>query len=245
MNTVRRAIIMAAGEGKRMRPLTNTIPKPLIKVNGTRMIDTIVNGLIENGITEIYVVIGHLKEHFFVWAENHPEVSLIENPYYDKCNNISSLYVAREHLGDCMILDGDQIICNPAILDPQFDLSGYNAVWSEKETSEWLMTVEDGIVSGCSRTGGSHGWQLFSVSRWNKEDSKKLKYHLESEFMNGNRNIYWDDIVMFCHFDEYTLGITEMNASDLIEIDDLHELASVDHDYQYLLNADENLNTGR
>ena len=53
---VKRAIIMAAGFGNRMYPLTLTTPKPLVKVNGVRMIDTVVDGLRSNGITEIYVV---------------------------------------------------------------------------------------------------------------------------------------------------------------------------------------------
>ena len=61
---VKRAIIMAAGIGKRMQPLTFETPKPLVKVNGVRMIDTVVDGLCTNGISEIYVVVGHLKEQF-------------------------------------------------------------------------------------------------------------------------------------------------------------------------------------
>ena len=47
---VKRAIIMAAGIGKRMQPLTFQTPKPLIEVNGKRMIDTIIDALLENGI---------------------------------------------------------------------------------------------------------------------------------------------------------------------------------------------------
>ena len=164
-HTVKRAIIMAAGIGKRMQPLTFETPKPLVKVNGVRMIDTVVEGLHQNGIREIYVVIGYLKEQFYEWADGKDGITLIENPYYDICNNIASLYVAREHLGDCIILDGDQIIYHPSILDPHFTRSGYNAVWCEGETDEWLMTVKDGVVRGCSRTGGSGGWQLYSISR--------------------------------------------------------------------------------
>lgn len=237
---IKRAIIMAAGIGKRMQPLTFEMPKPLVKVNGVRMIDTVVDGLRKNGIDEIYVVVGHLKDHFYEWARGEPGIHIIENPYYDTCNNISSLYVAREHLGDCIILDGDQIIYNPAILDPHFTLSGYNAVWCEGETNEWLMDVEDGVVKSCSRTGGSHGWQLYSISRWTAEDGKKLKKHLEYEFERGNRQIYWDDVAMFCHFSEYTLGIREMQKSDIIEIDGLDELVAIDHSYQsYLRDAED------
>ena len=233
-HVVRRAIIMAAGIGKRMQPLTFETPKPLIRVNGVRMIDTVVDGLRTNGINEIYVVVGYLKEQFFEWGREKG-VQIIENPYYDKCNNISSLYVAREHLGDCIILDGDQIIYNPTILDPRFILSGYNAVWCEGETNEWLMDVEDGVVKKCSRTGGSHGWQLFSISRWTAEDGVRLRTHLEYEFDRGNRQIYWDDVAMFCHFEDYKLGIREMQASDIIEIDGLDELVAIDHSYQSYL----------
>lgn len=233
---VKRAIIMAAGIGKRMQPLTFQIPKPLIKVNGVRMIDTVVDGLKKNGITEIYVVVGHLKEQFYAWSEGK-DIGIIENPYYDTCNNISSLYVARKHLGECIILDGDQIIYNPTVLEPQFVRSGYNAVWREGETNEWLMDVKDGMVKSCSRTGGSQGWQLYSISRWTSEDGERLRRHLEQEFDAGNRQLYWDDVAMFCHFYEYTLGIREMNDGDVVEIDGIDELAAIDHSYRYLLHT--------
>lgn len=234
----KRAIIMAAGIGKRMLPLTNVTPKPLVKVNGVRMIDTVVDGLRTNGITEIYVVVGHLKEQFYEWGKEK-DVCIIENPFFDTCNNISSLYVAREHLGDCIILDGDQIIYNPDILTPEFTLSGYNAVWCDGETNEWLMDVDDKVVISCSRTGGSHGWQLYSISRWTAEDGRKLKSHLEYEFESGNRQIYWDDVAMFCHFKEYKLGIREMKSSDIIEIDDLDELVAIDPSYKFYLQEQE------
>ncbi len=236
---VKRAIIMAAGIGKRMQPLTFKTPKPLVKVNGVRMIDTVVDGLKQNGINEIYVVVGHLKEQFFEWGEGRAGITIIENPYYDTCNNISSLYVAREHLGECIILDGDQIIYNPLILDPTFTLSGYNAVWCEGETNEWLMDVKDGVVRSCSRTGGSRGWQLYSISRWTAEDGERLRKHLEYEFDRGNRQIYWDDVAMFCHFKDYKLGVQEMHKEDIIEIDGLDELVAIDPSYNIYLQKQE------
>ena len=236
MNMVERAIIMAAGLGNRMKPLTLETPKPLISVNGKRMIDTVIEALRENGISEIYVVVGHLKEKFQGLEEQYPGLKLIENPYYNTCNNISSLYVARDHIENAIILDGDQIIRNPAILAREFELSGYNCIWTDGETNEWLMSVEDGVVKSCSRTGGVGGWQLFSVSRWTAEDGRKLKKHLEVEFeQKQNRQIYWDDVAMFCYPQEYKLGIRPMNREDMIEIDALSELIEMDSSYASVL----------
>lgn len=101
------------------------------------------------------------------------------------------------------------------------------------------MDVEDGVVKSCSRTGGSHGWQLYSISRWTQADGEKLKRHLEYEFERGNRQIYWDDVAMFCHFEDYELGIREMQRSDIIEIDGLDELAAIDTGYKTYLQKQE------
>jgi len=94
------------------------------------------------------------------------------------------------------------------------------------------MEVKNGVVTFCSRTGGSHGWQLYSISRWSKEDGIRLKRHVEEQFESGNTDIYWDDVVMFCYPEQYTLGIREMKASDIIEIDNLKELAMIDKSYE-------------
>lgn len=240
MNRAERAIIMAAGLGNRMQPVTLTTPKPLVKVNGVRMIDTVIRGLHDNGITEIYIVVGYLKEQFYALEKEYPGVTIIENPYYDTCNNISSLYVARDHIENAMILDGDQIVYNKTILSPEFERSGYNSIWTDEETDEWLQTVEDGIVVSCCRTGGKGGWQLYSISRWSKEDGKRLKHHLEVEFEEKqNRQIYWDDVAMFCYPKEYKLGIRPMNPGDLIEVDNLEELIALDDSYRSYLNEKE------
>lgn len=232
MSKVKRAIIMAAGYGTRLRPITLSTPKPLIKVNGIRMIESVIEALLKNNIREIYIVTGYLAEKFDFLEEKYPEVTLIYNPYYSKYNNISSLYVARDHLKDVIILDGDQIIKNDKILDPNFEKSGYNCVWSEGYTDEWLLKVEKNTIVSCSRNGGEKGWRLYSISRWNQEDGQKLKVDLEYQFeVEKNYDIYWDDVALFCSPQNYDLGIREMNLDDVIEIDTIDELRLVDKSY--------------
>ncbi len=225
---VERAIILAAGRGERLRPMTLHTPKPLIKVSGVPMIESIISALYQNGIIEIYVVVGYLKEHFSYLPEKYPGLKLLENPYYETANNISSLYVAREKLSNCFILDGDQIVKNPAVLAPYFTRSSYLTTWCEEETKEWLLQVEDGVITSCSRTGGKNGYQLYSVSRWTLEDGERLKRHVKNEFERGNTGIYWDDVPLFCYPQEYQLGIWHMQPGDVIEIDSLEELRRFD-----------------
>ena len=193
--TVKRAMIMAAGIGKRMRPLTLSTPKPLIEVNGIRMIDTIIDGLLANGIEDINIVTGYLAERFEVLSQKYPMIRFVNNPDYDKCNNISSLYYARDLLDtDVIITDADQIVKNKDVLSPIFERSGYNAIKVSSHTDEWVMEVNNGIVTSCSRNGGDKGWQLYGVSRWSKEDSIKLKEYVEFEFekKNNTDNCAWN-----------------------------------------------------
>ena len=235
MIKVNRAIIMAAGRGERMNPVTLKTPKPLVSVNGKRMIDSVIDGLHQNGIFEIYIVVGYLREQFLSLEEVYPNVRLIYNPDYAEWNNIASLYAAKEYLSDCMILDGDQIIHDPKALDPNFELSGYNAVRTEQPTKEWLLQTENGIIKSCSRIGGTGGWQLYSISRWSAEDGAKLRRYVEIEYKKNNRSIYWDDIPIFIYPNEFTLGIHPMKNSDVLEIDTLNELMDADPSYRGIL----------
>lgn len=235
MHKVQNAIIVAAGKGERMLPLTAHTPKPLLKVHGKPMIENTIELLLQKGITEIYVVVGYLAEQFNYLEEKYG-IHLVLNRDYDTCNNISSLYYAREHLGNSIVLDADIWIINPDVLLTSFEYSGYTSVWTQEYSDEWIQTVdENGFLVDCQR-GGNNGWILYSISYWSCEDCERLKRHLETEYdIKKNRQIYWDDIPVFCYPDEYSLQIKKSNRDMFMEFDCINELAEYDSSYhQYL-----------
>lgn len=225
---------MAAGKGTRMLPLTENTPKPLVPVKGIPFIERIINVILSKNINEIYVVVGYLAGKFLYLEDKYKSVKLIKNPLFDKCNNISSLYFARDYIENAVILDGDILIKNPNLIQTQFDESGYVSVYTLDRTDEWLQRIdENGIVKSCSRNGGKNGWILYSISYWSENDGKQLKKDLEFEFeVKKNYDLYWDDVAMFIYPDKYRLKIKAAKSEDIIEIDSIEELAEYDDNYK-------------
>lgn len=229
MAEIENAIIIAAGLGTRMRPLTYKTPKPLIKVAGKPMIESVIEGLHQNNINDISIVVGYLAEQFNYLVEKYTGVKLINNPYYNQYNNISSLYVARNELKNTVILDGDQLVMNPKLLKREFTHSGYAGVKINQFTDEWIMHPDQkGKILQCDRSGNDHGWRLYSLSKWQIEDSQRLKKRLEEEFeLAHHYDIYWDDIAMFDYFGEFSLHVMPIKPNDIIEIDSVDQLKQV------------------
>lgn len=240
MERIKRAIFLAAGEGRRLRPVTLEMPKPLIKVHGKRMIDRSLEALNEYGIDEIYLVVGYKKEKFEEIYGNDPRIHFIENPDYQKGNNISSLYWARNYLPGAFVLEADLIIKDAAILNPEIEKSGYLASWMDY-TTEWVLTVQAGRIINYETAAAGPGYRLWGVSVWNQRDGKRLAEDIAREYEAGNWGIFWDEVALNRCRETYDLGIREICSDVILEIDTFKELVTADNSYEsYKEKRDEN-----
>lgn len=98
------AIILAAGFGMRMVPINTETPKGLLEIKGERLIECTIRQLHEVGITEIYVVVGFMKEQYEYLIDEYG-VELIVAPDYASKNNLHSLKTAADHLSNSYIID--------------------------------------------------------------------------------------------------------------------------------------------
>ncbi|MBQ3792339.1 MAG: NTP transferase domain-containing protein [Clostridia bacterium] len=227
---VKRAVFVAAGFGSRLVPVTLNTPKPLVRVNGKRIIDTLIDGVLAAGIEEIYIVRGYLAEQFDQLLYKYPMIRFIENPAYNEANNISSAMCARYLLCNAYVLEADLLLYNPSLIQKYHYTSNFLGIPKER-TDDWCFTVRDGIIRE-QKVGGVNCYQEVGISYWNETDGKKLAEHIAKTYeMPGGRERYWD-MVPFAFFpQEYRVEIRPCQESDIVEIDTFRELKALDPTY--------------
>ncbi len=107
-----KAVILAAGFGSRLRPLTDLRPKPLVEVNGTPILHNALRNLEHIGVKDVTIVVGYRKDAIEYACGQHfggLEINYVESTVFDKTGSAYSLWLARETLlqGDCYLLEGD------------------------------------------------------------------------------------------------------------------------------------------
>lgn len=226
----RRVIFLAAGLGSRLLPLTLNTPKPLIRVQGKRILDTAIDAALAVGIEEIYIVRGHLAEQFDQLLAKYPMIRFLENPAYNETNNISSAMCARFLLENAYVMEADLVVNNPAVIRKYHYTSDCLGV-PVSVTDDWCLTSQNGIVTGLQE-GGTDCHHLFTVYYWNAEDGRKLQSHIEEVYHSpGGKQRFWDQVPLMYHRKDYQVEIAECAMTDITEIDTLRELQAVDKAY--------------
>lgn len=220
-----RAILLAAGIGTRLRPLTIDTPKSLISVNGKPMLETQIQFLKEKGIDDIIVVTGYLSEKFEYIKEKYG-VKLIHNDKYDIYNNIYTMYLVREYLDDSYVIDAD-VYLHKNFIDSEIDKSTYFSGYKEGFENEWILEFNKNNKVTNINVGNDKGYILCGVSYWSKSDCKIIVEKLNEVINSGQfKDLYWDDIVKD-NISKLDVQIRKIQSDDCFEIDSLKDLENV------------------
>lgn len=228
---VKRMIIIAAGYGSRLRPITINTPKPLVRVNGKRIIDSLLDAAVAAGIEDIVLVRGYLGEQFDQLLTRYPGLRFIENPHYMEANNISSVDLARELLPGAYVAEADLLYYEPRLVTRyQFESNYLGA--ATPHTDDWCFhTGEDGYIREIA-IGGDDCWHMFGLSYWTETDGARLAADIHRSFSEpSGKKLYWDEVAMKQHIDEYRVSVRPCRFDDIIEIDTFAELKALDAAY--------------
>lgn len=227
---VKRAIFIAAGFGSRLVPITFNTPKPLVRVHGKRIIDTLLDACLEAGINEIYIVRGYLSEQFDQLLYRYPMIKFLENPVYNEANNISSALVARYLLSNAYVFEADLLISNPKIIKKYHYTSDFLAIKKDR-TDDWCFEVKNGVIVE-QKVGGLDCWQMVGVSYWNEEDGHKLSQDIAEVYATpGGKERYWEQVPLVYRKNNYSVEVMECFDDDIVEIDTFRELKAIDKTY--------------
>lgn len=227
---VKRAIFIAAGFGSRLVPITLNTPKPLVRVHGERIIDSLIDACLEAGIEEIYIVRGYLSEQFDQLLYKYPMIQFLENPAYKEANNISSALVARYKLANAYVFEADLLLSNPKIIKKYHYNSNFLAI-KKKHTDDWCFEVQDGVIIK-EKVGGDNCWQMVGISYWNYEDGQRLTQDIADVYaLHNGKESYWEQVPLVYAKEHYVVGVRECFDEDILEIDTFDELKDIDKNY--------------
>lgn len=228
----KRAVFIAAGFGSRLVPITFNTPKPLIRVQGVRIIDRLIDACLNVGIDEIYIVRGHLGEQFDQLLYKYPMIKFLENPMFNETNNISSSLVARYLLSNAYVFEADLLISNPDIIKKYHYTSDFLAIKKER-SDDWCLRVKNGVIVEEMVGGeGDDIWQMVGISYWNEADGNKLAQDIQEVYESpGGKERYWEQVPLVYKKERYSVRIQECYETDIVEIDTFSELKAIDKTY--------------
>jgi L-glutamine-phosphate cytidylyltransferase len=233
--STRYAIILVAGEGKRMRPFTDTKPKCMVEICNKSILINALDLFEKNGVEIVRIVIGHLGsivKNQIGKSFKGMKIEYIENDDYAKTNSMYSLYLGLQGLQEASwVLEGDvffekEVLTKPLCREVSWfvdasrkDLDGAYILYNDERRAMSLDIIRDVklISNQCGKSIG-----MLHLSSIGVEHFKKwLKQGVDA----NQTNLYYDLIVR-SHFIEVFVEIVDVSGLKWFEIDNMTDLES-------------------
>lgn len=215
----RRAVILAAGSGRRMTPIHLNTSKAFLEVDGKALIERLICQLHDVGIREIYIVVGFLMEQFEYLMDKY-QVELIVNPEYEDKNNLYSVSRALPYLSDAYLLPCD-IWCreNP---------------FRKHELYSWYMVTDQ--LTGDSNVRinrkselveAENGNNLIGISYFTEEDAEHLRQRIREMIASGKyERDFWEEALLENH--RMFVHGRLVSSQDVVELNTYEQLRKLD-----------------
>ena len=231
---VKRAVFLAAGFGSRMVPITINTPKPMVRVHGKRIIETLLDAVLAVDIQEIHIVRGYLGEEFELLKTKYPMIQFIENPEYNGTGTISSFYHAKDLLKNAYVLESDLVVQNSGVIRKYHYTSDFLGTRMQ-ETDDWYFkTKPDGKICEIGVGGsGNNLYKLIGISYWDGEAGRRLATDIaEAYHSTEGKKLPMSFIPFRVYPDRYDVSIMPCKETDVVEIDSFAELQEYDEAYK-------------
>lgn len=224
---VKNAVLMAAGYGSRLGPITEQIPKGLLRIRGEVLVERQIEQLVEAGVADIFLVTGYRSEQF-AYLGTHPHVHIVENPDYHRYNNTSSLYRVLDELDNTYICSADNYFTKN-VFAPYVYRSYYAATYGDEPTEEYYLSVDaDDRITGV-QIGGARGWYMMGHVYFTRAFSEKFRTLLRHayEIDAAVREMLWEQFYMQ-HLNELILYRKCYPQGIIYEFDTLSDILVFD-----------------
>ncbi|WP_040213525.1 NTP transferase domain-containing protein [Clostridium polynesiense] len=226
--TPNRAIILAAGFGMRMVPINTEMPKGLLEVNGEPLIERIIKQLHEVGITEIYVVVGFLKERYEYLIDEYG-VELVVNADYATKNNLHSMKLVTKHMSNAYVIPCD-IWCNNNPFHRHEMYSWYMVSDLVDDESDVRVNRKMELVSVPKSSAGN---AMIGICYLAEKDAKVVVEKIEALSRKPRYDgVFWEEALY--QKDRMIVAANVVHSANVVEINTYEQLRELDSDSNQL-----------
>lgn len=228
-----KAVILAAGLGSRLRPITDKVPKCMVPVNGIRIIDKQIDNLLKNNVTEIYVVSGYLHEVLDSHLKtNYPTVQIVHNERYNETNNMYSLYMTEQYVkGEDFLLMNADVYFDSNIITGMLDGEGSKIAcdYSQYMEESMKITCTDNKINHISKKVSEVEYDAVSIDvyRLSAKDGLVLFDEVNDTILNRKDVNSWTEVALDHIFDKTSFAPYRIQGR-WFEIDNHEDLAKAE-----------------